>query len=122
MLDITENVVLIRINRLFDETMTQEALYEATRGVWVIGPRREKVDIAFSVYKGEVKGVYKVLSWHPAGTTSYETRPVEELKRDGRWEFTGEIANAEIRDKYLGKSVADYFSKGNSNPIKYINC
>ncbi len=33
MLEITENVVLIRINRLFEESMTSEALYEATRGI-----------------------------------------------------------------------------------------
>ncbi len=122
MLEITENAVLIRINRLFDEAMTEKALYEATRGVWVIGVRREKVEIAFSVYKGEVKEVYKVSNWYPAGTTPYETRPLNELQRAGRWEFIGEVANDDIRSKYIGKSVSDYFVKGNSNPIKYINC
>ena len=122
MLDISENAVLIRINRLFDESMSEVALYEATRGVWVIGSRRENVEIALSVYKGQVKEVYEVSAWHPAGSTPYDTRSNEELTRKGRWEFTGKIATNDIRNKYLGQSVADYFVRGNSNPVKYVNC
>lgn len=26
-----------------------------------------------------------------------------------------------VRDKYIGKSVANYFEKENSNPINYLN-
>ncbi|HCE3485650.1 TPA: hypothetical protein NG615_004442 [Vibrio parahaemolyticus] len=122
MLEITENAVLIRINRLFEESMTSEALYEATRGIWKIGSRREKLEIAFSVYKGEIKEVYTVHNWLPAGSTPYQTRSLDESKKDGRWEFVGQVASDEVRDKYLGKSVSAYFSKGNSSPIKYVNC
>ncbi|EOA9034778.1 hypothetical protein ACIMS2_002162 [Vibrio harveyi] len=122
MLEITENAVLIRINRMFEESMTSEALYEATRGIWKIGSRREKLEIAFSVYKGEIKEVYTVHNWLPAGSTPYQTRALDESKKDGRWEFVGQVASDEVRDKYLGKSVSAYFSKGNSNPIKYVNC
>ncbi|MGF1685070.1 hypothetical protein L4D78_28120, partial [Photobacterium minamisatsumaniensis] len=72
MLEISENAILIRINRLYDEALSAAELYEATRGVWVIGSRREKVELALTVYKGEIKEVYLVSSWHPAGSTPYE--------------------------------------------------
>jgi len=39
-----------------------------------------------------------------------------------RFEFIGEIANENIRSKYLNKSVQHLFMQGNSNPIMYLNC
>ena len=60
-IDITENVIFFRINKLYKKNMTPTALYETTRGVWRIGKRREKADYAFSVYKNEVLEVYKFL-------------------------------------------------------------
>ena len=54
---INESVILIRISKLFHEGMTTEELYEATRGVWKIGQRRNDPDYAFSVANGEVKSM-----------------------------------------------------------------
>lgn len=42
----------------------------------------------------------------------------EELKN--RYEFVGRVAPEEIRKKYKDKSVANIFSKGEQNPIRYI--
>jgi hypothetical protein len=39
-----------------------------------------------------------------------------------RWEFVGKIADEAIRNRYCGRSVADYFPKGAQNPILYVNC
>jgi hypothetical protein len=39
-----------------------------------------------------------------------------------RWEFEGEIADKNLRSKYIGKSVQNYLKPGNQNPIKYENC
>ena len=67
--------VLIRINKTFKRTgMTKKELYEATRGTWVIGPRRAHVDHALAVYKGIVKEVYRIDQWFSAGTLQYTTR------------------------------------------------
>jgi hypothetical protein len=123
---ITERVILIRINQLYRGGMDADSLYDATRGVWVIGPRRERVEYAFSVFKGIVKEVYKIKKWYPAGikATYYKTRPEcnEMWTYDPqRWEFEGEIAN-DIREKYLKKSVKRYLTDGSQNPIKYVNC
>ena len=66
---ITEHVILIRINRLYRSGMDVDSLYDATRGVWVIGPRREHAEYAFSVFKGIVMEVYKIKHpWHLSGT------------------------------------------------------
>jgi hypothetical protein len=123
---ITENVILIRINRLYHENITEEELYEATRGIWRVGIRRENADYAFSVYRGEVKETFVIKSWFPACTLHYKTRNMQDaitkVKKEGRWEFMGELAEDNIRNKYIGKSVKHYLPFGSSNPIFYINC
>ena len=123
---ITEDVILIRINKLFYESMTDEEIYEATRGIWRIGVRKEKADYAFAVYMGFVKEVFEIIRWLPACTLPYRTRAmknaIENVNIMGRSEFEGKVADDRIRNKYIGKSVKDYFQFGEANPIKYINC
>jgi len=119
--DICEPALLIRINQYYREGMSMEALYEATRGVWVIGERRDNVQYALAVANGIVRDVYAVRSWHPAGSTPYKTRAKDDVSYEGRWEFIGKTAPSAIRDKYLHQSVAHYFKRGAANPIMYLN-
>ncbi len=120
--NIDEKVILVRINKLYHNSMTPEELYEATCGVWKIGPRRDEADYVLTVYQGEVKEVYKIKSWLPAGTLSYNTRPRSDIEVEGRWEFSGTLADKYIRNRYIGKSVKQYLHRGSANPIVYINC
>lgn len=117
---IDEPGILIRINQLFRYDMTEIELYDATRGIWVIGPNREKVKYAFAVYDTIIQEVYKVIAWFPAGTT-FNTRGTLDYKKDERWEFVGQKAEAPIRSKYIGKSVEHYFPNYARNPIYYVN-
>lgn len=119
--EISEPALLIRISQNYRDGGTSEELYEATRGVWVIGKRRSSVQYALSVANGIVQEVYTITSWHPAASTPYKTRAFSDVNYPGRWEFIGEIAPALIRDKYMDKSVAHYFKKGAANPIMYVN-
>jgi hypothetical protein len=119
--NITELAILIRIPKLFEPNMSATALYEATRGVWVVGERRDKVKYALSVANGTVHEVYEVGTWQPAGTASYTTRPKNKVAIKGRWEFVGKVAVPGIRNKYVGQSVAHYFERGNANPVNYVN-
>ena len=100
--------------------MTDEQLYEATRGVWKIGEDRDSARFALSIANGMVKEVYQIGAWQPAGTANYKTRPQKDVSIPGRWEFTGTVAHASVRSKYIGNSIAHYFDKGNSNPINYV--
>jgi hypothetical protein len=114
--EVRHKAVLITINQLYRSDMTAEELYEATRGIWVVGERRERAEYALSVYQGIVREVYRIVKWYPAGTLSYYTRDASNFKSRGRWEFEGVVAT-DIRDEYVGKSVG----RGGQNPIRYVN-
>ena len=118
---VSEPVLLIRINRLYRPGMTAEALYEATRGVWKVGQRREEAKYALAVFQGVARQAYEIGSWHKAGTTPYRTRPPEDVKVGGRWEFLGAPA-PDLADKYCGGSVESYFPRNAQSPVVYVNC
>lgn len=118
--DIEDPVLLIRINNLYRHGMSDLELYEATRGVWILGPNREKARFTFAVFEGVVREVYEIHSWHTAGSTTYSTRT--DAIGEGKWEFKGEFVNENVRNKYFGKSVERYFARHSQNPIRYVNC
>ena len=106
--DFTENVMLININKLYRNDMTPIELYDATRGLWPVNiEKANKVDYVCAVYQGMTLEVYKVAGWYPAYSTMM-TRD-EERTRPERYEFVGNIAEENIRNKYKDKSVSKYF-------------
>ena len=127
-IEISEPVILITVNRYFRRGMSAEMLYEITRGNWVIGTRREKAKYAFAVYKGIVREVYEIKHWFPAplGDTEIKRQWAIEhsinsdAKRTERWQFEGNVAEALRR--YVGGSVEKYSKTGAQNPIRYVNC
>jgi len=119
-----QGILLIRINQLFRHGMGPEELYEATRGVWKIGARRNSVRHVLALYQGVVKEVYAVEGWEPANWRAYSFRAEELKAREkqdvDRWQFEGSVANEPIRSRYLGKDVSKYLLKGAMNPIQYV--
>jgi len=121
--DITENVIMIRINQAYHYGMSCFEIYENTRCCWRVNKEQaDKVKYAFSVYDGMVLEVFKIVQWLPAHSTikmqtTLDARPDKDA---GRLEFVGDVAEPEIRDKYIGKMVTELFPKGNQNPVKYI--
>jgi hypothetical protein len=101
--------------------MSDVALYEATRGVWKVGPRRDGARYTLAVVGGVVQEVFDISYWQPALTTPYATRKLDANLARGRWEFIGKRAADAVRQRYRGKSVAHYFKKGAQNPIAYVN-
>lgn len=118
---ITDDILMIRINRYYRNDMKPHELYDVTRGIWVVNPEKaQKAKYAFAVYDGMIMEVYSIVSWLKAGSTlncRYDT--IEENLKN-RYEFVGNIAPAIIRNKYINKSVSDLFQKGEQNPIKYF--
>ncbi|MGI0482790.1 hypothetical protein ACN4EE_18640 [Geminocystis sp. CENA526] len=110
-LNITESAILFRITKTYSPDLTPEELYNATRGNWVLKQRRENADYAFAVYKGIVKQVYRIHSWHFSGVIT---------NGNDRYCFEGEIA--EDKQDYIGKNVAHYFPTGYASPTRYVNC
>ena len=121
--EIIEPSILIRINLLYRYDMSANELYEATRGIWKVGPRRKKAEYAFAVFRGIIREVYSIDRWVPAGSTLYRTDVhKKDLHVPGRWEFVGRLAENATRGKYLNKSVEHYFTRGSQNPVTYANC
>lgn len=119
--EIEDPALLIRINKMYRHGMSATELYEVTRGVWKLGERRVRAKFAFAVFEGVVREVYEIHTWHPAGTEHYETRSKTDVTLAGRWEFLGQIASNEIRDKYVDRSVKKYLPAKAQNPVAYVN-
>jgi hypothetical protein len=117
---IKEPGIVIRINRLYRPGMTPTELYDATRGVWVVGPQREKAKYAFAIFGGVIREVYEIAHWLPAGST-LSTRSPGDIRAPGRWEFVGRVAPERLRKRYLGRYVGHTFRQGSQNPISYVN-
>jgi len=120
---VSHPALLIRINRLYRHNMSALELYEATRGIWKLGTRRESVKYALAVFEGVVREVFSVHAWHPERTTPYKTRVQEFGARPAsdRWEFVGEVAPKDICALYRGGSVKKYFKQGMASPTVYVN-
>jgi hypothetical protein len=119
-IQVRHKAILLTINRLYRSHMTPLELYETTRGIWRVGTRRNEAEYALSLYQGIVLEVYRIDQWYPAGTLEYRTRDSSEFRNgrnSRRWEFSGEIAQQEIRAEYVGFSVG----KAGQNPIRYKN-
>jgi len=77
--EVTHPAIISRIMRAYRPQMSEQALYEIARGVWVIGPRRAGAKYALAVYGGIVREVFEIAAWHPAGATEYQTRPADHV-------------------------------------------
>lgn len=124
--DIKDNVMIIRINRLYRHDLTKKELYNATRGYWKVTlANAKKTDYVLSVYKGRVLEVYKIKDWLDADTVKMPLRRGEDIEPDEeflseRKAFVGTVAEEKVRRRYVDKSVEDIFPNGAANPIKYV--
>jgi hypothetical protein len=108
-------ILTIRPNKLYKEGMSQEELYDISRGIWKITPSRiSRIKFAVVFYKGIAKEVFEILSWHPANTTPYKYFRRDHYDTENRWEFVGRPAGKNIRDQFVGKYME--FKQGDANP------
>ena len=119
--DITHPAILIRISKKFRHTMTPQELYDATRRCWIIGKKRERVNYAMAVFKGVVREVYEIAGWFPCGATFHPEGKRQPERLASRWEFVGRLADPDVRNKYLFRSVKHYITPGSQNPIFYAH-
>jgi len=119
--DFNDNVMLIKINKLYRNDMNAYELYEATRAYWRVSlEQAKKVKYALAVYYGMVLEVYEITEWLPAFSTMMYQRVEKPEELKSRYEFIGKLAPEDVRKKYKDKSVASIFTKGEQYPIRYI--
>jgi len=117
--DLKENIAIIKINNSYTASMTSAELYDCTRGCWKRKlDSMQKVEYVLSVAKGIVVEVYNVDKWLSADKLNRETIPYDAVIENGRIGFSGAVADEEIRNRYIGKSVANLFKRGDANPVK----
>ena len=83
--------------------------------------RREgkKPRYAFAIYDDVIQETFEIQSWFKAGSTFASGRTdIDRWKKVKRYEFVGNIS-IEMRKKYLHKSVDEYFTMHNQNPMRY---
>ena len=117
--DLQENIAIIKINKSYNNSLSALELYDITRGCWK--RKLESVqdtEVVLAVAFSEVKEVYSVNSWMPASELNRETIPFDAELEKGRIGFSGQVAPDEIRNKYIGKSVADLYKRGEADPVK----
>ena len=119
--DITDNLVVIKINKSYHDNMSAEELYDYTRGIW----RRKiesvsEADYALSVVFGLVVEVFEIDRWMPANQAIFKTRTCDPARTANRIAFVGRVADDGVRRKYVGKSVANLYEFGEANPVKLI--
>lgn len=116
-----------RLGHRFDGESDESrlALYDATRGTWVVGGRRNQVRYVLAAHEGVIVEVYEVAAWLPAGSTMYGDQIDRTIATaDGsvaRWEFIGRIASEDVRRQYRLKSVAHLFGPGDMYPVRYFS-
>lgn len=123
---ITDPVCLIRVSRNFRYGMSEQDLYDNTRGIWRVAPARRNPQYAFAVYNKVIQEVYRIAGWFPAGSTFYANRPDMADRLLGpdveRYEFVGSIAEESIRTRYRFKNVGNYLARNSQSPVLYVNC
>lgn len=117
--NITDSIIIIKINKSYKSGMDSEHLYDVTRGCWKVSiPYASRADYALAVVFGEVKEVYKIFEWVPASEERRKTIEYNAEIEKGRIIFRGEVAPENIREKYLGKNVKGLYKRGETNPVK----
>jgi len=104
---IRHKILIININKTYRPGISP---YEATRKSWKLDINRAKnAEFIISEYKGIFRAIYKANKWFRTADNK-------------RWYFKGEeitdrkIITLYLSRQYLGKK------KGQSNPIRYLNC
>ena len=73
-----------------------------------------------ATYKGEVVEVYKINYWCHASELNRETIAYNPERNRNRIGFFGSVAENEVRKKYIGKCVKNFFKWGEADPVKLI--
>ena len=115
-------LVIININKKYKRGINSYDIYSATKEAWKVDQSKIKhLKYALAEYEGIIIEVYKINKWYKVNTEDFNKRSNVKIKenRNLRWGFNGVVADDEVRNCYLNKSISKYKKKGAANPIRY---
>jgi hypothetical protein len=114
-----DNSVIININGTYKRGCDKDAIYTATKEIWVIKKKLlDKIKYVMSEYHGLIVEVFEVDEWYEKERGYGKNSKKAGQKRIG-YGFHGRIAPNEIRDLYLNKSIKQFKLKGQANPVRF---
>ena len=124
LLKLSDNAIIININKKFERGNNFDDIYLATKEAWVVSETRIKnIKYALSEYRGVIIEVFEIDKWYRKNINESNQHIVpgfDELKKKSkRWGFNGKVADQEFRQKYINKSITHIKKKGAANPIRY---
>ncbi|WP_395402065.1 hypothetical protein ACHMXB_01220 [Arthrobacter sp. UC242_113] len=107
--------VMFVISKTYAEGVSQERLYEATRGNWRIGAgSRAQAEVALGIADGIVRTAFEIDRW---GGADESAAPWTAKAEDNRWYFEGHETGQ--TSSWLGLSVRHLAPpKGAANPVR----
>ena len=124
--NIIHPVIMFKLAKSYKKDMEPWQLYAVTRGQWKMNMNNAKdYKYALACDAGLVVEVFEIESWHQCNETmnnqEKEYRKENNLfvGKEGRIEFVGKIAPAEIRKQYFNSNVVKYWDRSQT-PFKYV--
>ena len=125
-MNVQDNILIIRLNNKKGEpnidSLSKENLYERTRAAWDYSFRYlERATYALAAYHGYVIEVYKIDSWdYVRNLNRPEPLHSIDIMGEKRKAFYGKVAPEDVRQRYVGQSIKEFFKRGDQNPVKFI--
>ena len=128
--DIKHRILVIKINRLYERGMDEDALYDSARGVWRASKEKVKsIDYVFGVYNSLIVAVYKPSKWYVCKEAQH-LLPRQDIVLNARTEnriffvdknYENGIPYDKNEEFYLGKSINKLkINQSAQNPITYL--
>ena len=123
----SEKVVLLNLTKNWEDGMENTddknmafSLYEASRGSWVMNyDEAQEIEYALPVHDGKIIEVYKVVKWLGEGEVMRDPKYVDPSENK-RCDFVGNIADNDVRRKYVGNTVKELYEWPKQNSVRII--
>jgi len=117
--EINTNCILININKKYERGSGENAIYNATKETWTINKLKLKnLKYVLSEYRGLIVEVFEVENWYEK-ERGYTPKSKKYGQTKIGYGFKGKVANDQIRDRYINKSIAHTKKKGAASAIRY---
>lgn len=111
---IDDNCLIININKNYKRGAGVDAIYNATKQTWKMAKwRPQRYSYVLSEYRGLIREVFKVNEWYT------KERPDKHGYIYLGYGFNGEVAESEIRSKYINKTIQGIKPQGYGHPTIY---